>query len=189
MPDGDHARDSRPTRFVIQGPSGSGKSTLAAALATRMNAPHLELDAVFHQSNWTPIEVETFRSTVAAFAEQDRWVIDGNYSHVRDIVWPRAHVIVFLDISKSIVMTRVVKRTLRRLVRREELWNGNRESLRNVMSTNPAKNIVLWSWTTHAKYHDQVPSEARAQARNALVVKLRTRRAVHDFLEREGNPP
>jgi adenylate kinase family enzyme len=169
-------------RIVIQGASGSGKTTLAAAIAARLAVPHLELDSLFHQPNWTPLELETFRSSVEKFTEQPHWVIDGNYSHVRDIVWLKADVIAFLDLPKSRVMYRVVKRTMRRLFRREELWNGNRESIRNVMSLDPAKNIMMWSWTTHAKYHQQVPEEARVQADHAKILVLPTTRAVTAFL-------
>jgi adenylate kinase family enzyme len=170
-------------RIVIQGVSGSGKTTLAAALATRLSSPHLELDGLFHQPNWTPLEVETFRSSVEAFTEQPQWIIDGNYSHVRDIVWLKADVIVFIDLPKSRVIFRIVKRTIRRLVRREELWNGNRESFRNVMSLDPTKNIVMWSWTTHARYHEQVPAEARAQADHAQIIVLETTQDVAAFLQ------
>jgi adenylate kinase family enzyme len=175
--------DAPANRIVIQGASGSGKTTLAGAIAARLQFPHLELDSLFHQPNWTPLELEAFRSSVEEFTEQPQWVIDGNYSHVRDIVWLKADVIAFIDLPKSHVMYRVVKRTLRRLVRREELWNGNRESFRNVLSLDPAKNIMMWSWTTHAKYHEQVPSEARAQADHAQIVVLPTTRAVTAFLE------
>jgi adenylate kinase family enzyme len=177
------APDAPANRIVIQGASGSGKTTLAGAIAARLAFPHLELDSLFHQPNWTPLELETFHASVEEFTEQPQWVIDGNYSHVRDIVWLKADVIAFLDLPKSQVMYRVVKRTFRRLFRREELWNGNRESFRNVMSLNPTKNIMMWSWTTHARYHEQVPEEARAQADHAQILVLPTTRAVTEFLE------
>jgi adenylate kinase family enzyme len=183
VPDPSLSLDASANRIVIQGASGSGKTTLAGTLAARLQFPHLELDGLFHQPNWTPLELETFRSLVEEFTEQPQWVIDGNYSHVRDIVWLKADVIAFIDLPKYQVMFRVVKRTLRRLVRREELWNGNRESFRNVLSLDPAKNIMMWSWSTHAKYHEQVPGEARAQTDHARIVVLRTTRSVKAFLE------
>jgi hypothetical protein len=52
-----------------------------------------------------------------------------------------------------------------------------------VLSLDPAKNIMMWSWTTHAKYHEQVPAEARAQADHAKIVVLSTSRSVTHFLE------
>jgi adenylate kinase family enzyme len=174
---------SRANRIVIQGASGSGKTTLATELAARRKVPHLELDGLFHQANWTELNLEEFRSSVATFVARPQWVIDGNYSHVRDIVWLHADVIVFIDLPKSQVMRQVATRTLRRLLFREEMWNGNRESFRNVISLDPMKNIVVWSWTTHAKYHELVPEEARAHADHAKVVTLSSKREVQAFLE------
>ena len=48
-------------------------------------------------------------------------------------------------------MARVVRRTLRRGLLRTELWHGNRENLRNVLNADPDQNVVLWSWTSHAR--------------------------------------
>ena len=173
-------------RIVVQGASGSGKTTLATALAAKLAVPHLELDGLFHQPDWTPLELDKFRLAVEEFTARAQWVVDGNYSHVRDIVWAKADVIAFIDLPKSLVMGRIVRRTLRRLFRREEMWNGNRESFRNVISLDATKNIILWSWTTHAKYHEQVPGEARAQADHAQIIILRTTREVDDFLQSIG---
>lgn len=183
------AGNSIPDRIVVQGASGSGKTTLAAALASRLKFPHLELDGLFHQPNWTPLELERFREAVEEFTEQPHWVIDGNYSHVRDIIWSKADVIAFIDLPRFRVMVRVVKRTMFRLFRREEMWNGNRESLRNVMSLDPARNIMLWSWTTHAKYHEQVPADARSQADHAQILMLRSPRDVDQFLNSMNTAP
>ena len=46
------------------GNSGSGKTSLAAALADRLGIPHLELDSVFHQPGWRPLDGDEFRDRV-----------------------------------------------------------------------------------------------------------------------------
>jgi hypothetical protein len=56
-------------------------------------------------------------------------VVASNYRHVRDIVWPRAEAVVRLNYPLPVVFWRLSARILRRAVRREELWNGNRENL------------------------------------------------------------
>jgi hypothetical protein len=83
-------------------------------------------------------------------------------------------------------MTRVIKRTLLRIVKRERLWNDNRESWRNALSRDPMRNIVLWAWNSHAKYHEQVPREAREYAGPDRVEVLTSARAVQRFLQRAG---
>jgi adenylate kinase family enzyme len=170
-----------PQRIVVQGPSGSGKSTLATALARALGVPYLELDSLYHLQGWTALDDDTFREEVARFASQSRWVSDGNYRVVRDLLWCRADLIVIIDLPRRQVIARLLRRTIRRALRREELWNGNRESLRNLISRDPERNIVLGSWNTHARYRDSVPDEARADAPRAEVRVLRGARAVDAF--------
>jgi len=174
---------NQPQRIVVQGPSGSGKTTLAKSIATALGYPYLELDSVFHQANWTPLDEVAFRDVVSSFADRPQWVSDGNYGAVRDLLWCRADVIVFIQLPKWQVMGRIVNRTLRRAIGRTELWNGNRESLRNLISRDPERNIVLWTWNTHARYRDTVPNEARSEAPHAEVTILRGSTAVKRFVQ------
>jgi len=178
----------RLTRVVVQGTSGSGKSTLSAALARAMGVNCLELDGIYHQGNWTPLEIEEFRGRVESFVEQPGWVVDGNYSHVRDILWPLASVILIIDLPKRVVMTRVIKRTLLRIVKREELWNGNHESWRNALSRDPTRNIVLWAWNSHEKYHEILPGEAKEAVGSDRVIVLTSAREVREFLSDASGP-
>lgn len=167
----------------MQGASGSGKTTLARELAHVLDVPYLELDSIYHQERWTPLDVDVFRERVASFVQQPRWVSDGNYRAVRHLLWSRADAIVFLDLPRRQVFTRVLRRTIRRGIGRKELWNGNRESLRHLFSLNPERNVVLWSWKTHAAYRDVVPDEARSQAPGAAVTVLRSSPEVASFLQ------
>ena len=161
-------------RVSVVGNSGSGKTTFAAELARRIGAPHLELDSVFHQPGWEPLPTEEFRARVAAFTAGDRWVVDGNYSKVQDLVWPRADTVVWLDPPRHRVMRRIVWRTLRRVFSRAELWNGNREPWGNLFRVDPEKSVVAWAWTRHrivrARY-----TQAQADPANAHLEFIRLR--------------
>ncbi|MFG1973873.1 hypothetical protein ACGFJC_31490 [Nonomuraea fuscirosea] len=83
-------------RVSVVGNSGSGKSTLSSALAGRLGVPWLELDSIFHMSGWQPRPLEEFRAEVERFTAADGWVVDGNYSAVRDLVWSRADTVVWI---------------------------------------------------------------------------------------------
>ncbi len=140
------------------GSSGSGKTTLARALAERLGGSHIELDALYHGPDWTPPEPDDFRRRVgdALDAAEGGWVCCGNYSGVqRPVVWPMADTVVVLDLPKATVMRRVVQRTVRRVLTREELWNGNREPFTNLCSWDPEKNVIRWAWVHHERYRDQ----------------------------------
>ena len=90
-------------RVSVVGSSGSGKSTVAARLAEQLGVPHTELDAINHQPNWTPLPHEEFRRRVTEITAGAQWVVDGNYSTVRDIVWDRADTVVWLDLPRGLV--------------------------------------------------------------------------------------
>jgi len=177
------ANGSPPSRIAVHGASGSGKTTLAKAIAERLGVVHTELDGLFHQPAWTERPIDEFRTEVAEVVDAPGWVVEGNYRQVRDLVWARAQVIVVIDLPRWRVMVQLVRRTVTRGATGAELWNGNHESLRNLISTDADRNVVLWSWRTHHLYHDTVPAEARMSA-GARVVVLSDRRAIDAFPRR-----
>jgi adenylate kinase family enzyme len=142
-------------RLSVVGNSGSGKTAMSRDLAAVLGVPHLELDALFHLPGWTELDTEEFRTQVLRFTDQQRWIVDGNYSSVRDIVWARADTVVWVDPPHPVVMARVLRRTVRRVLTRQELWNGNREPWSNLFSRDPTRSIVAWSWTQRAKYRNR----------------------------------
>ena len=148
-------------RVSVVGTSGSGESTLARELAAVLDAEFLELDSVYHQAGWTPLEATEFRDRVAAAAAGGRWVIDGGYSAVRDIVWARADTVAWLDLPKRTVMRRIIWRTLRRVARRTELWNGNRERWRNLFTWDEQESVISWAWHRYPVYRQRYAAAAR----------------------------
>ena len=172
-------------RISVVGCTGSGKTTLARPLAASLGIPHLELDGVYHQADWTPLPDADFLSAVGEFTSQDRWVVDGNYNSqgVLDLAWSRADTVVWLDPPKGVVMRQVTLRSLKRGARNEELWNGNLESLRNLASWDPEENIIRWAWTrfepTRARYEERT---ADPRWTHLTILRLRTRHEVATFL-------
>ena len=139
-------------RVSVVGQSGSGKSTFARCLSARLSLPCLELDGLYHQKDWSPLSPERFRTETYSFVtEHPSWVVDGNYGIVRPLVWSKATHVVWLDMPKAVFMKRLAVRSLKRITSREELWNGNRESLRNVLSKNREENVLLHAWQTYER--------------------------------------
>lgn len=141
-------------RISVVGTSGSGKTTLAHQISQHLAIPHIELDAIYHQPNWTETPLEIFRQRVEESLNSESWVVDGNYSKVRDIVWSRADTVVWLDYTLPLIMKRVVWRTLKRVIRQEELWNGNRETWGIFFSK---YSMPLWVLQTYKKNQQEYP--------------------------------
>ncbi|MCP4308495.1 MAG: AAA family ATPase, partial [bacterium] len=68
----------KPRRVSVVGNSGSGKTTIAKEIAERLGCDHIELDAIHHLPDWTPIEREEMRRIVTKRTETESWVVDGN---------------------------------------------------------------------------------------------------------------
>ena len=136
-------------RVSIIGTTGSGKSTLAAQLAHRLEMPCIELDAIhWQQPDWNPISREQFQSEVAEVVRAEQWVIEGGYSIVRPLIWTRADTILWLDYSFPVTFSRLLRRTTRRILRREALWGSNRETFQKTLSRD---SILLWLLKTHGQ--------------------------------------
>jgi adenylate kinase family enzyme len=177
--------DSTVKRVSVVGNSGSGKSRLAERIATVLNAPYIELDAIHHLADWKAIDPDLFLARVGEISSRGEWVIDGNYRTVvvEGPVWKRADTVVWLDLPRSTVMYQVVRRTLSRLVRRETLWNGNRERWRNLFAWNPNESIIRWTWTQHRKYSERYSAAMESPALGHLAfVRLTSREAVDLWL-------
>ena len=147
-------------RVNVVGSSGSGKSTFARRLAQCLNTPYIEMDAVLWEPNWTQPSDEMFFARLARALDGERWVLDGNYDRTSHVKWQRAQTVIWLDYSLRRKMFQVIKRTLTRMITREELWpgTGNRESLRMLFSR---ESIVLFAYRTHASHRRRYDALAR----------------------------
>lgn len=174
---------SRPLRRIaVVGTSGSGKTTLAEQISLRLGIPHVELDALHWQANWAEAPLDLFRSRTAEALAGEVWVTDGNYSKVRDIVWRRADTVVWLDYALPLVLWRVTWRTLRRIATREELWNGNRETLWGALLGRDS--LVLWVLRTYRRRRREYPALLSLPEYAHLgLVRLRSPREARAWLE------
>ncbi len=100
-------------RVLILGCCGAGKSTLARKLQQPMNLDIIHLDQHYWLANWEKPDRDTWNKKVTALAQQDRWIMDGNYGGSLDIRLQYADQVIYLDRSTWTCMFRVIKRIAR----------------------------------------------------------------------------
>lgn len=137
-------------KIIVIGLSGAGKTTLAKKLSHILSIPHTELDSINHQANWTAIDSKEFRKRVNNLTKQGGWVFCGNYFNDLGIdFWKKADTIIWCDYPFPIIFGRLIRRTLRRTLTHEELWNGNKEGF--IMNFFTRDSVILWMLKSRKK--------------------------------------
>lgn len=168
-----------PRRVAVAGVSGAGKTTLAGRIAKVIAAPHIEIDALYHGPNWVPRP--SFLEDVRLMVDGDTWTTEWQYRAARPILLERADLIVWLDLPFwTSTLPRLLRRTIRRRLRREVLWNGNVEPPFHTFFTDP-EHIVRWAFSTRHKYRTRIPELARTTP-HLPIVRLRSQREVEWWL-------
>jgi adenylate kinase family enzyme len=170
-------------RVALMGISGGGKTTLGKQLAARLGVPFIELDELQHGPDWTESTPEELRAkaTAALDSAPDGWIVDGNYyTLLGGTVLDRADTVVHLDPSLPLAFGRVLWRTTLRSARRQELWNGNRESFRNMLR--PRYSMPLWVVQQHGNFRRRIP-EIAEQHPDLEVVRITTRREADAWIQ------
>jgi adenylate kinase family enzyme len=169
-------------RIVVVGVTGCGKTTTARQLSRILSIPHVELDAIHWEPNWQKMEEKRFRQQVDQALSDDAWVTDGNYSKARDLIWPRAQTLVWLDYDWPVIFWQLFRRTMQRIITREELWNGNRETIREQFFSKDS--LFLWAVTTYKSHRAVYPRLlALPEHAHLQVIHLRRRQEKEAWLE------
>ena len=133
-------------RILVGGITGVGKTTFARSLSRRLGLPYHDMDAMYHGPNWQPIS--SFDADVAQIVATPRWIFDSDgYRSVRDLMWGRADAVIWLDFSRTVVMSRVLRRSALRALGHEPIFNGNVETFRDWLDP---EHPVQWAWTQYA---------------------------------------
>jgi energy-coupling factor transporter ATP-binding protein EcfA2 len=172
-------------RILVLGRTGSGKTTLARELAAAICVPHIELDALYFGSDFSTVSLSVLQERTSAAIAGDRWVTDGNKSAVRDLVWPRADTIVWLDYPLVVSLWRLGRRALWRtsvLKAQTGERDGNAGLPRQFLL---AAKGVLTALRSHKGQRREYPRMfAKQENQHLAVVRLRSPRATRDWLAR-----
>jgi adenylate kinase family enzyme len=171
-------------RIVVVGVTSSGKSTLAENLAKCLGFDFIELDALNWEPNWQAAPLEVFRARVEKATQAEKWVVAGNYHIVRDLIWPKAEVVIWLDYPFLTVFWQLTRRTFRRWWRRELLWGTNRESLWKHFKLWSPDSLYHWLFKTYWRRKREYPLLfSQPELQHLKLIQFQHPRETKDWLE------
>lgn len=133
-------------RINVVGTTGMGKTTLVSQIAEILEIKHVEMDFLFWQENWAQPKDEDFLPKVEEALMGGSWVIDGNYTRARGIIWKDIDSVIFLDYSMAVALLRVSFRSIKRIITREKIWGKNYESFKGAFFSK--NSLIIWLITT-----------------------------------------
>jgi len=140
--------------------------------------PHVELDALFWNAGWQETPLDEFKERVTAALDADGWVADGNYrSKLGNFVLDQADLVVWLDLPLRTTFWRVLRRTLKRLRTREQLWGTNVETWRDAFLRRDS--LLWWALKTHFRWRRRLPQLVARYPH----VRLRSTREVRQYVK------
>jgi len=176
-------------RILILGRTGSGKTTLARELAAALDVPHVELDSLYFGPDFTTAPLPVLRERTSEAIAGERWVTDGNKRAVRDLVWPRADTVIWLDYGFHVSVWRLAKRARARTsslnAKAAESGAGRAGVPRQMLA---AGRGVLKALRSHRGQRKEYPRLfAEPANRHLAVARLRSPAATREWLARVTN--
>ncbi|MDX9990591.1 MAG: hypothetical protein RBS68_00955 [Anaerolineales bacterium] len=171
-------------RMIVIGVTSSGKSTLAENLSRKLKLEFIELDALHWEANWLDAPLDVFRERVEAAIAGPAWSLAGNYSAVRDLTWPRAEAVIWLDYPLPTVFWRLLTRTLRRWWTRELLWGSNYDNLWRHFKLWSDDSLFHWLFKTYWRRKRQIPQFlAQPESAHLQLFHFTTPQETQNWLE------
>ena len=174
-------------RIHVIGSSSSGKSTLGARLATALNIPFVDLDALNWLPNWVGLNAtdpEKLERRILAATRFDAWVVAGSYTaFCQRTFWPRLDTLIWLDLPRPLLIARALTRSWRRSRSQEQLWGTNVERFWPQLALWRKEDSLLW-WivTQHArKRREMLACVTDPRWRHIRILRLASSADVDSF--------
>lgn len=170
-------------RVLFYGVTGSGKSTLAREFAQLRHYPLCLVDEQIgfvpaSEAVWQNRDENEMRALADQFTQLPEWVCDSAWGKFKDVIFSRADLLVALDYPRYVSLWRLIKRSIKRVIRREHVCNGNIETWRRLFNS---ESIIRWHFLSFSRKR-QWMREQENRSTGIPVVRLTSPSAAEAFL-------
>lgn len=162
-------------RIAIVGCPGTGKTTFAFKLAKATKLPLVHLDYYYHQTEHDYYhDKQAWIKRVEALINQDKWIMDGNYSSTFDSRFQRADTIIFFDFPRRIALYGAIKRRI-------YYRNKQRQEMPSDWKEKANLEFLKYIWNFNRK-HRQKTVTAMAKAKGKEIIVFTNRAQTEEYL-------
>jgi adenylate kinase family enzyme len=165
-------------KIAIIGSTASGKSTLANKLSKLYDLPHIELDQILFENRKRKTDDE-FRDAVRLVVKEPEWICDGVFYNLADIIWPKADIVIWLDLPLKTAYKQVLSRSLGRIIKAQSKPGGQRETLKTAFGRN---GIVTKTPHIHRKVTANYEELVKQYVSSDNLVRLKSRKEVSSWV-------
>lgn len=158
-------------RLHITGNAGSGKTTMAKELGLLLGLDVYGLDNIVWQEGWLTRPAKETKKLTEQLCQKPTWIIEGVSSVVRE----SAHVIIFLDFSRSRCYWRCLKRNWRYLFKSRPELPAHCPEIKIL----PQLLKIIWQFPSRSR--PKIMSAHHKQ--NQTVVVLTSNKEIHSYLQ------
>lgn len=116
-------------RICVIGGSGTGKTTLANNLGKQLNLPVYHIDGINYLQNWEERDKSERDNIILQKANEEKWVIDGNYFSTLKQRLEKADCIIYLDYPSTAQIKGVLGRFIKLHGKEKQEILGCREKM------------------------------------------------------------
>lgn len=162
-------------KVLVIGPGGAGKSTVANQLGKLLNIEVIHLDKFYWQSGWIEMPKSEWREKVEELLGRDEWIMDGNYSGTLDLRFQACDTVIFLDMSRTLCIWRVLKRAIiYRTKSRPDMAEGCPERL--------TLEFILWIWNYPQRTRPKIVKMLESACEGKRIIWLQSQADIKEFL-------
>lgn len=172
----------------VTGNSCSGKSTLGRRIASALDVPHVELDALNWEPGWVSLaekDPEELERRISDATLGDGWVVSGSYmGFSMRTFWSRVETVVWLDLPVHRLLWRVLVRSWKRRRSKELLWGTNYERFWPQLKLwNREDSLIWWIVTQQGRKRRRMQACMQdPEWRHIAFVRLGSNAEIESFL-------